>query len=66
VFVPKAGKTAEDAGWLLTQGYDGEKDQNFLEIRDAGTLDFVARAWTGIHFPLGFHGNFTTDHFVNG
>lgn len=66
VFVPKAGKTAEDAGWLLTQGYDGEKDQNFLEIRDAGTLDFAARLWTGIHFPLGFHGNFTTDHFVNG
>ena len=66
VFVPQPGKTAEDAGWLLTQGYDGEKDRNFLEIRDAATLDFVARVWTGTHFPLGFHGNFTTDHFVNG
>lgn len=64
VFVPKAGKTEESDGWLLVQGYDGARDRNFLEIRDAGTLDLAARVWTGIHFPLGFHGNFTPDHFV--
>ena len=58
VFVPHPGKTAEDQGWLLTLGYEGTNDQTFLEIRDAGTMDFQARVWTGIHYPLGFHGNF--------
>ena len=58
VFVSHAGQNSEERGWLLTLGYDGPKDQTFLEIRDAGTLDFVARIWMGIHFPLGFHGNF--------
>jgi carotenoid cleavage dioxygenase-like enzyme len=58
VFVPQPGQNSEERGWLLALGYDGAKDQTFLEIRDAGTLEFVARVWTGIHFPLGFHGNF--------
>jgi all-trans-8'-apo-beta-carotenal 15,15'-oxygenase len=58
VFVPQAGRTEEDRGWLLAQGYDAARDETFLEIRDAGTLDFAARMWTGQRFPLGFHGNF--------
>ena len=58
VFVPHPGKNTEEQGWLLTLGYDGANDQTFLEIRDAGTMDFQARVWTGIHYPLGFHGNF--------
>jgi len=64
VFIPKAGKVGEDQGWLLIQGYDGPRDENFLEIRDAATLDLAARIWTGIHFPLGFHGNFSNNNFV--
>lgn len=58
VFVPQPGKNAEDQGWLLILGYDGTSDQTFLEIRAATTMDFQARVWTGIHYPLGFHGNF--------
>ena len=58
VFVPHPGKTSEESGWILLQGYDSDRDQTFLEIRDAATLDFQARLWTGNHFPLGFHGNF--------
>ncbi|OGI68325.1 MAG: hypothetical protein A2W18_09870 [Candidatus Muproteobacteria bacterium RBG_16_60_9] len=58
VFVPHPGQTAEDRGWVLVQGYDARRDETFLEIRDAGTLGFEARVWTGQHFPLGFHGNF--------
>lgn len=58
VFVPHPGKNSEEQGWLLTLGYDGKQDQTFLEIRDAGTMEFQARVWTGIHYPLGFHGNF--------
>jgi all-trans-8'-apo-beta-carotenal 15,15'-oxygenase len=58
VFVPHPGQTAEDRGWVLAQGYDASRDETFLEMRDAGTMDFEARVWTGQHFPLGFHGNF--------
>lgn len=60
VFVPNnSGKVDEDNGWLLVQGYDAGKNENFLEIRDAKTLGFQARVWAaGQHFPLGFHGNF--------
>jgi len=58
VFVPHPGRADEDHGWLLVQGYDAGRDETFVEIRDAGTVDFAARVWTGQHFPLGFHGNF--------
>ncbi len=64
VFVPNG--EGEGDGWLLMQGYDSARDENYLEIRDAGTLDFAARIWTGIHFPLGFHGNFAGDVFIEG
>jgi all-trans-8'-apo-beta-carotenal 15,15'-oxygenase len=57
VFVPRGG-AAENEGWLMVQGYDAAGDENFLEIRDAGTLELAARLWSGIHAPLGFHGNF--------
>ena len=58
VFVPHPGNTSEERGWLLVLGYDGTRDQTFLEIRDVETMDFHARVWTGTHLPLGFHGNF--------
>lgn len=58
VFVPNAA-AGEDRGWLLTQGYDGDRNESFMEIRDAQTLEFASRIWAnGLHFPLGFHGNF--------
>jgi carotenoid cleavage dioxygenase-like enzyme len=61
VFAPHPGQSDEARGWLLAQGYDGERDESFLEIRDAGTMEVEARVWTGQHFPLGFHGNFYAD-----
>jgi all-trans-8'-apo-beta-carotenal 15,15'-oxygenase len=64
VFVPHPGQEREDRGWLLMQGYDAARDENYLEVRDAETLDIAARIWTGQHFPLGFHGNFTSTSFV--
>ncbi len=64
VFVAHPGKDAEDAGWLLTLGYDGARDETYLEINDAGSLEFQARVWTGNHFPLGFHGNFSAGMHV--
>lgn len=60
VFAPKTFSDAnESSGYLLVQGYDRARNETFLEIRDAATLDFAARLWAGgQHFPLGFHGNF--------
>ena len=59
VFVPNTFAGNEERGWLLTQGYDGDRNESYLEIRDAQTLEFEARVWAnGQHFPLGFHGNF--------
>lgn len=65
VFVPHPGPQREDRGWLLMQAYDAERDENYLEIRDAETLEVAARVWTGQHFPLGFHGHFTPTSFVS-
>lgn len=56
VFVPK--QTGEERGWILAQGYDAARNETFIEIRDAATMDFAARVWTQIYIPLGFHGNF--------
>ncbi len=64
VFVPRPVKDSEAFGWILMQGYDGTRDENFFEIRDAETLELEARVWTGNHFPLGFHGNFYPNVFV--
>jgi all-trans-8'-apo-beta-carotenal 15,15'-oxygenase len=59
VFVPTTSAINEERGLILAQGYDSDKNESFLEIRDAQTLDFAARIWAnGQHFPLGFHGNF--------
>ncbi len=59
VFVPTTSAINEERGFILAQGYDSDKNESFLEIRDAQTLEFASRIWaTGQHFPLGFHGNF--------
>ncbi len=57
-FIERKNAQTEDDGWLAFMGYDGNRDESFLEIRDARTLGFEARVWTGIYLPLGFHGKF--------
>jgi all-trans-8'-apo-beta-carotenal 15,15'-oxygenase len=64
VFVPEPGSVAENKGWILNIMYDAKRDESCLEIRDAGSLEFVARVWTGTHFPLGFHGNFVSGQYI--
>jgi len=61
VFVPRPGASAEEDGWLLHQGYSAVRNETYLDIRDAVTLERAARVWTGQHFPLGLHGNFYYD-----
>ena len=65
VFVGKPGKTSEEEGWILNLGYDGKRNETFLEIRDSATLEMHARVWTGQHLPLGFHGNFMPGWYVD-
>lgn len=65
VYVPRPGSTEEDDGWILALCFDGEVDKTFMEILDAETLEFIARVWTPTHIPLGFHGNFQADYFLN-
>jgi all-trans-8'-apo-beta-carotenal 15,15'-oxygenase len=61
VFAPITSAINEERGFILAQGYDSDKNESFMELRDAQTLDFAARIWAnGQHFPLGFHGNFYT------
>lgn len=64
VFVSRPGAENEDDGWVMVMAYDTNRDETCLEIRDAGTLDLAARIWTGLHLPLGFHGNFVNGSFV--
>lgn len=64
VFAPREGGKAEDDGWLFQEGYDAARDETYMEIKDAATLEFAARIWTGRHLPLGFHGNFVPGAFV--
>jgi carotenoid cleavage dioxygenase-like enzyme len=62
VFVPQNSNVSEDRGWLLTQGYDSDRNESFLEIRDAQTLEFASRIWqTDNIFRLDFTAIFTPD-----
>lgn len=61
VFVPRPRSVVEGDGWLLHQGYSASRNETYLDIRDAASLERAARVWTGHHFPLGLHGNFYFD-----
>ena len=39
VFAPRPNGRGEDDGWLLLQGYDARRNENYVEIRDASTGD---------------------------
>ncbi len=60
VFVPHPNSSAgeDEKAWILHLGYDGLKDQTFLDIRNSINLDLQARVWFGQYFPIGFHGSF--------
>ncbi|MBD5656065.1 MAG: carotenoid oxygenase family protein [Candidatus Eremiobacteraeota bacterium] len=55
-FVPAAGETGEDAGWLLTYVYDGGREQSDFVILDARDLSVRATVNLQRRVPYGFHG----------
>ncbi len=63
VFVPAAGATSEDDGWLMGYVYDAGTDRSDLVILDAH--DFTGAPVATVHLPArvpyGFHGNWIAD-----
>ena len=59
VFVPRAGATAEDDGWVMSYVYDANTDRSDVVILDAQdfTGDPVATIELPVRVPFGFHGN---------
>jgi carotenoid cleavage dioxygenase len=61
VFVPAAGGTAEDDGYLMTYVYDASTDASDFVIFDASTMS--AEPIATVHLPrvpFGFHGNWVS------
>lgn len=63
VFVPAAGGTSEDDGYLLSYVYDPAEDKSELVILDASNIanDPVARIHLPARVPAGFHGSWIGD-----
>lgn len=66
VFVPKAGSTAEDDGWLLMFVHDLAGECAEFVVLDAADFDrgTVARVKLPQRIPFGFHGNWVGDDTV--
>ncbi len=60
LFVPRAGATAEDDGWLVALSHDGPTNRAFLSVYDAARIPEgpIARAWFDHQVPITFHGTF--------
>jgi carotenoid cleavage dioxygenase len=63
VFVPSAGDTAEDAGWLMAFVYDAGRDASDFVLLDASDPAGppVATIVLPQRVPFGFHGNWIDD-----
>ena len=63
VFVPAAGGSAEDDGYLMSFVYDPNADKSELVILDASNIarDPVARIHLPVRVPAGFHGSWIAD-----
>lgn len=58
VFVANPNGELEDDGVLLSQVFDSNRNESYLLVLDAKTLNEVARAYTGIRIPVSLHGQF--------
>jgi carotenoid cleavage dioxygenase len=66
VFVPKAGSTGEDDGWLVTFIHEDTNPAEFV-VMDAQDLGrgYVAQVKLPQRVPFGFHGNWVSDRSVS-
>jgi len=66
VFVPAAGGTAEDDGYLMTYVYNATTDQSDFVILDASTMSDEPIATVHLpRVPFGFHGNWVDAHVAD-
>ncbi|HSP80354.1 MAG TPA: carotenoid oxygenase family protein, partial [Myxococcaceae bacterium] len=58
LFIPRAGASAEDDGYLLSLVYDGLRHASHLAVFDARHLEAgpLARAWFEQPIPFTVHG----------
>ncbi len=58
VFVPDPERSAEEAGWLLVELYDGDTKKSSLAVLDASRIGDgpLARILLEHHVPISFHG----------
>lgn len=63
VFVPAAGATAEDDGWLMGFVYDAATDRSDFVVLDAADITSAPVATVKLprRVPFGFHGNWIPD-----
>ena len=66
IFVPKPNGKTEDAGWVLTLVYDGQKHRSSLAILDGEDTSGEAVALLHLkhHVPYGLHGSWCDEVFV--
>jgi carotenoid cleavage dioxygenase len=65
VFVPAAGGTDEDDGYLMTFVYDADRDASRFVVLDAKTMDPEPIASVDLpRIPFGFHGNWIPSSVV--
>ena len=60
IFVPDPTDPLEeeDSGVLLSQVYDGVRQESFLLVLNAKDMKEIGRYYTGIRCPVSFHGQF--------
>lgn len=58
IFVARPGSSDECDGVLLTVSYSRARDASALVVLDGRSFEEIARAWTTLALPLGFHGQF--------
>jgi len=63
VFVPRAGASAEDDGWVMSYVYDAATDRSDVVVLDARDFggDPVATVHLPVRVPFGFHGSWVPD-----
>jgi len=67
VFVPRAGGTDEDDGWLVTFVHDlgsGTAEFVVIDAREFDRRGYIARVPLPQRVPFGFHGNWVSDRAV--
>jgi beta,beta-carotene 9',10'-dioxygenase len=59
IFVADPDGSAEDDGSLLSVCHDADEGRSFLLVLDARSMTELARAYTPVVVPAGFHGAWT-------